>query len=191
MVTLTGPDRHSPLPSHVASRTVEHATVREVLMGAQDNFTNVLAVVLGVAIGSGRADFVALAGLSAGVAEAVSMGGVLYNSTRAEHQLERLHGDPESGPLGADRLAPAMSGLVTFVAALFAGLAPLVPFLVLPISGALPLTLVISTAGLFVLGSVTGRLVGERWWREGIRLLAVAGIAALCAALIGSVLQVD
>jgi hypothetical protein len=47
---------------------VERATLREVLMGAQDNLTNVLAVVLGVAIGAGRSDLVALAGLAAGVA---------------------------------------------------------------------------------------------------------------------------
>src|SRR5512142_247682 len=56
-------------------RSVERALLREVLMGAQDNLTNVLAVVLGVAVGAGRADMVALAGLAAGIAEAISMGG--------------------------------------------------------------------------------------------------------------------
>ena len=59
-------------------------------MGAQDNLTNVLAVMLGVSIGSGRASMVALACLSAAVAEAVSMGGVLYTSTRAEYSLDDL-----------------------------------------------------------------------------------------------------
>ena len=48
---------------------LERATVREVLMGAQDNLTNVLAVTLGVTIGAGRADLVALAGTAAAVAE--------------------------------------------------------------------------------------------------------------------------
>src|SRR5512146_2724290 len=71
----------------VSTQVLEQATVREILMGAQDNLTNVLAVVLGVTIGAGRADFVALAGLSAGIAESVSMGGVLYNATRAEQQM--------------------------------------------------------------------------------------------------------
>lgn len=53
------------LPSAPDARTavIERATVREILMGAQDNLTTVLAVTLGVAIGSGRADLVALAGL--------------------------------------------------------------------------------------------------------------------------------
>jgi len=43
-----------------STKVLQRATVREILMGAQDNLTNVLAVVLGVAIGAGRADLVAL-----------------------------------------------------------------------------------------------------------------------------------
>jgi len=76
-----------------AARATPHAptgvqrSVREILMGAQDNLTNVLAVVLGVSIGSGEMRTVALAGLAAGVAEAISMGGVLYTSTRAAQDL--------------------------------------------------------------------------------------------------------
>ena len=94
---------------HVAvPRIIERAAVREILMGAQDNLTNVLAVMLGVSIGSGRSDLVALACISSAVAEAVSMGGVLYSSTRAGNNHERrVHGDqPKSSeaypePIGA------------------------------------------------------------------------------------------
>lgn len=39
--------------------------LREIVMGSQDNLTNVLAVVLGVAIGSGQTATVAVAGLAA------------------------------------------------------------------------------------------------------------------------------
>jgi VIT1/CCC1 family predicted Fe2+/Mn2+ transporter len=161
---------------------IERAAVREILMGAQDNLTNVLAVVLGVTIGSGRADFIALAGLSAGIAEAISMGGVLYNSTRAE---ERMRGD-------SDRrgLAPVMSGVVTFAAALVAGLVPLLPFAFLAVQPAVIVSLAASTVGLFLLGSMTGRMAGASWLSEGIRLVLVAGLAALAAAVIGATLHV-
>jgi len=163
-------------------RYVERATVREVLMGAQDNLTNVLAVVLGVTIGTGRADFVALAGLSAGIAEAISMGGVLYNSTRAELRFTR--DDAEARP------APVMSGLITFAAALVAGLIPLIPFILLPVGLAVIVSLGASIFGLFVLGSLTGRISGDAWIAEGVRLVIVAGLAAAAAALIGVFLQV-
>lgn len=158
-------------------------------MGAQDNLTNVLAVVLGVTIGTGRADFVALAGLSAGIAEAISMGGVLYNSTRAEERLSRSN-DPATAARPETHLAPVASGLVTFLAGLVAGLLPLVPFAFLPVSSAIWASLVVSIGGLFLLGSITGRLAGDGWAREGARLVVIAGLAALAAALLGAAFHV-
>jgi VIT1/CCC1 family predicted Fe2+/Mn2+ transporter len=171
---------------------LERTTVREVLMGAQDNLTNVLAVVLGVAIGSGRADLIALAGLSAAIAEAVSMGGVLYSATRADQGRERLaRRDGEDQPAATTPLSPALSGLTTFAAAMLAGIVPLLPFIVLPVAPAAFLSVGISLAALFGLGAVTGRISGNVWWRDGVRLITVAGLAALAAALVGSLLQVE
>jgi predicted membrane protein (TIGR00267 family) len=184
-------------PTAVAGRAwrliLERATVREVLMGAQDNLTNVLAVVLGVTIGSGRADFIALAGLSAGIAEAVSMGGVLYNATRAELRLEARATASAARPSAEPdvRLRPVLSGLVTFAAALAAGLIPLAPFAVLPVYTAVVVSLLLSIGGLFTLGALTGRLGGDRWWREGLRLVAVASVAAVAAAAVGAIIQVS
>lgn len=173
---------------------IEHAALREVLMGAQDNLTNVLAVALGVTVGAGRADLVALAGLAAACAEAVSMGGVLYTSTRAELGLDALERSgtttrTEAGP--ARRLAPAQSGFITFVAALLGGLVPLLPFVLLPLSMAVATSIIVSVAALFALGSWTGRIAGHIWWQDGLRLLAVAGTAALVAAIVGTVLRIE
>lgn len=157
-------------------------------MGAQDNLTNVLAVVLGVAVGAGRADLVALAGTSAALAEAISMGGVLYSATRAS-DLHLVRGRDDT-PVQPAHLQPMASGLVTFVAALLAGLLPLVPFAVLPLEAAVAVAVVVSLTALFVLGSWTGQVGGAAWWREGVRLLIVGGLAAVAAALVGTVLRV-
>lgn len=158
-------------------------------MGAQDNLTNVLAVVLGVTIGTGRADFVALAGLSAGLAEAISMGGVLYNSTRAEERLERTRNPQAKRP--ENHLTPLASGVVTFLAGLVAGLVPLAPFAFLPVSSAIFASLALSVAGLFLLGSTTSRFAGDAWFREGVRLVLVAGLAAVSAAVLGALFHVS
>ena len=169
----------------VGDETVLH----EVLMGAQDNLTNVLAVVLGVAVGAGRGELVALAGASAAVAEAISMGGVLYSATRAS----RLPLGPDGGstdrrPVG---LGPIASGVVTFAAALVAGALPLLPFAVLPLPAAVIASAVVSLSALFGLGSWTGRTGGAVWWRDGLRLLLVGSAAALAAAAVGAVLRVE
>lgn len=190
MATLSAVDRSSS-PEQVRRRAiVERATVREVLMGAQDNLTNVLAVVLGVTIGAGRAELVALAGTAAAVAEAISMGGVLYTSTRAERDLDARRGaiaDDATRP----RLGPAGAAVVTGLAALAGGLLPLLPFLVLPLGRAVVASLLLSTAALFALGSATASVTQRPWWRDGIRLVLIAGSAALAAALVGALLHVD
>jgi VIT1/CCC1 family predicted Fe2+/Mn2+ transporter len=179
-------------PTTKAARrsTIEHATVREVLMGAQDNLTNVLAVMLGVSIGSGRADLVALAGVSAAVAEAVSMGGVLYSSTRAEAALTAREGIDVSEATRVG-LRPFASGFVTFAAALVGGLLPLAAFLVLPLPSAVVASVGVSVVALFLLGLAIGRISGSVPWRDGIRLVLVASVAALAAAAIGATMTVD
>jgi VIT1/CCC1 family predicted Fe2+/Mn2+ transporter len=156
--------------------------LREIIMGAQDNLTNVLAVVLGVAIGSGETSTVALAGVSAGLAEAISMGGVLYNATKAERDLAIRAGET------FDK-RPARAGVVTALAALVAAAIPLAPFALLPLGAAMIVAAVLSLSALFAIGVWTGGVTGDEWWRSGARFLAVGGLAALAAAVVGLVLE--
>jgi VIT1/CCC1 family predicted Fe2+/Mn2+ transporter len=156
--------------------------LREIIMGAQDNLTNVLAVVLGVAIGSGETSTVALAGVSAGIAEAISMGGVLYNATKAERDLAIRTG-------GSFDKRPVRAGLVTALAALGAAAVPLTPFALLPLGAAMVVAAVLSLSALFAVGVWTGGVTGDAWWRSGVRFLAVGGLAALAAAAVGLVLE--
>jgi VIT1/CCC1 family predicted Fe2+/Mn2+ transporter len=171
-------------PSRIRRRTLGAGHLREIVMGAQDNLTNVLAVVLGVAIGSGDASTVGLAGLAAGLAEAISMAGVLYTSTRAERDLASAAG-------GSFAKRPAVAAAATFTAALLAAIVPLWPFAVLPLGTAMAVTTALSLGALFALGSWTGRITGDRRWRSGVRFLAIGGAAAAAAALVGTVLETN
>ncbi len=159
-------------------------SMREVIMGAQDNLTNVLAVVLGVAIGSGDVSTVALAGLAAGVAEAISMGGVLFTATKAEADLAGARGQ-----VGSKR--PLLAAAVTFVAALVAALIPLAPFAVLPLGSAMVAAGCLSLVALFAIGAWTGGITGDAWWRSGTRFITIGGLAALASALVGVALKTN
>jgi VIT1/CCC1 family predicted Fe2+/Mn2+ transporter len=161
--------------------------LREIILGAQDNLINVLATVLGVAIGSGSTKIVALAGLASGIAEAISMGGVLYTSTSAERDLFRRTN-------GADAPAsslkdPLRAAVVTFVAALFAAAIPLTPFAFLSIRRAMAGAAVLSVVALFALGGYKGGVTGRSWWRDGVQFVAVGSLATLASALVGAVLK--
>ena len=81
--------------------------------------------------------------------------------------------------------------MTTFAAALIGGLVPLVPFAFLPLGAAVVASVAISVVALFVLGSWTGTISGAVWWRDGLRLLIVAGVASIAAAAVGIFLRVD
>jgi len=167
--------------------------LREVILGAQDNLTNVLATVLGVAIGSGKASIVALAGLSSGVAEAISMGGVLYTSTRAELDLRASgkegDGPPEDRSREPGCADPLRAALVCFAAAAIAAVIPLAPFAVLSIRPAMVACVLLSGACLFALGGWKGAVTRRPWWRDGLQLVLIGTLAAVASALIGAALR--
>ncbi len=158
--------------------------MREIILGAQDNLINVLATVLGVAIGSGSKQMVALAGLASGVAEAISMGGVLYTSTSAERDL-----------CGVQQISlpftkqPLRAAVVTFLAAAAAGLIPLAPFAFLRVAPAMATSILLSVGALFGLGGWKARLTRRSGWLDGIKFVAIGGIAAVASALIGAALR--
>jgi len=166
--------------------------LREVILGAQDNLTNVLATVLGVAIGSGKVSMVALAGMSSGVAEAISMGGVLYTSTRAELDLRtsaEKNGPPKEYWRRAECSDPLRAALVCFAAAAIAAVIPLAPFAVLPIHAAMVACVLLSGACLFALGGWKGAVTRRPWWKDGLQIVLIGTLAAVASALIGAALK--
>jgi VIT1/CCC1 family predicted Fe2+/Mn2+ transporter len=165
------------------------ADLREIILGAQDNLINVLATVLGVAIGSGNTRIVALAGLASGIAEAISMGGVLYTSTCAERDLQRRAN--ANGAPGASLKDPFRAAVVTFVAALLAAAIPLAPFAFLSIRRAMLVAAALSVVALFGLGGYKGGVTGRPWWRDGIQFVAIGSLAAVASALVGAALKTN
>lgn len=169
-----------------AEPTAAERNLREILMGAQDNLTNVLAIVLGVALGSGEVRTVALAGMAAGLAEAISMGGVLYTSTTAERDLARRAGS-SAGVIG--RSSAAKAGVVTFLAAVVAAVVPLIPFVVLDLEHGMLASAIVSVGALFALGAWKGHVTGRPWWRDGLQVVGIGATAALAAAAIGGLFR--
>jgi vacuolar iron transporter family protein len=174
-----------PTAQPEASAPRGSGSMREIIMGAQDNLTTVLAVVLGVAIGSGEVRTVALAGMAAGVAEAISMAGVLYTATRAERDLAHSQGLAANGTLKD----PIVAAVVTFGAAVVAAAIPLGPFAVLPLQPAAVAAAVLSVAALFALGFWTGGVTQKSRWGAGARFVLIGGLAALGSALVGTALH--
>lgn len=80
---------------------------------------------------------------------------------------------------------PLGNAIVMGVAYVAGGLIPVLPYLTLPIAKAMPISIGGTLLALFLFGGLKGRIVKQSWWRSGLEMLAVAGVAALAGFLIG------
>ena len=80
------------------------------------------------------------------------------------------------------------AALATFSAFGFCGLVPLIPFL-LGLNHPFTVSVILTGAVFFIIGSVKSRWSTVSWWRSGISTLAVGGIAASLAYAVGVFLK--
>lgn len=93
-----------------------------------------------------------------------------------------------------DERRPILSALATFVSFLIAGSVPLLVYLVnlfTPVAPevSFPVSLALSGLALFVLGAAKVFVTARNWFRSGIEMLAVGGLAAGVAYLVGFLLR--
>lgn len=118
-----------------------------------------------------------------------------YTDQEIEIVAKRLLSDPrllledmahkELGICPATMEEPLGNAVVMGVSYVIGGSVPVVPYLVLPIAAAMPLSIGATLLALFLFGGLKGRIVKQRWWRSGLEMLGIAGVAALAGLLIG------
>jgi VIT1/CCC1 family predicted Fe2+/Mn2+ transporter len=84
--------------------------------------------------------------------------------------------------------SPWLAASTTFSAFAICGLVPLVPFL-MRIPNAFPVSIAMTGAVFFAIGSIKSRWSTVGWWRSGLSTLFVGGIAAVLAYLVGLLLR--
>lgn len=84
--------------------------------------------------------------------------------------------------------SPWFAALSTFSAFAVCGLVPLVPFL-LGLSNAFALSILLTAAVFFVIGSIKSRWSTVSWWRSGLSTLFVGGFAAALSYAVGLFLR--
>ena len=118
-----------------------------------------------------------------------------YQDAEIEIIAKRLMADPkllledmahkELGISTESLEEPLSNALVMGVSYVLGGLCPVVPYLVLPMHLAMPISVGGTLTLLFLFGGLKGWVVKQPWWRSGFEMLSVAGVAALAGFLIG------
>ncbi|MBO6899290.1 MAG: VIT1/CCC1 transporter family protein [Shimia sp.] len=94
----------------------------------------------------------------------------------------------EYGLAGVDP-HPQRAAMATFLAFLFAGLVPLLPFL-FGLEDAFRISAVLTGVTFFVIGAMKAKWSLDPWWRSGLETLAIGGVAAGIAYGVGSLFNV-
>jgi len=81
---------------------------------------------------------------------------------------------------------PLQGGISMFFSYIIGGSIPILPYFFFPISLAIVLSIGITLLGLFILGCVTTKFTKRRWWKAGLEMFFIAGIAALVGYIVGT-----
>jgi VIT1/CCC1 family predicted Fe2+/Mn2+ transporter len=107
--------------------------------------------------------------LAADMADAASQNKTLFLQEMAYRELKLIPDNFEE---------PFRNGVVMGVMYIIGGAIPLLPYLLLPVGTAIVVSIVITCLGLFAVGALTTKFSHRLWWRAGLEMLALAGIAA-------------
>jgi len=78
-----------------------------------------------------------------------------------------------------------LGGVFMFFAYIIGGSIPIFPYLFFPISSAIILSIGATLFGLFILGSMTTKFTKRKWWKAGLEMLSLAGMATLVGYVVG------
>lgn len=81
---------------------------------------------------------------------------------------------------------PLKNGFVMLGSYIVGGLVPLLPYFLLPDPiKTIPLSISVTLVGLFALGAYTTKFSLRSWWKGGLEMLALAGLAGFVGYLVG------
>ena len=159
---------------------VKREYLQSAMFGFNDALVSTTGVIVGIATGTNNKSVVLLAGVVTILVEALSMGSGQYLSSKSAHELDK-----------ADSFrVPAISGVIMFWAYFIAGLVPLVPIILFPVSTGRNVAIVASLVGLIVLGYAKGKIVKVSPLRSALEVFIIGGLATVIGIVVGNLLSV-
>ncbi len=161
--------------------------IREVIFGVEDGAIGNLGLVVGMAQALAPNKLILLAGIATMFAQAISMFAGNYLSIKSEKEyFEVKSKSREYGKAYSKHKNPFISSVVMGLSVIVGAVIPLLAFLIWESQQGIMPAVIITLLGLFVLGAVKTRYTLRNWFRSGMEVVMVGGIAALVGYGIGS-----
>lgn len=160
---------------HPSKQKLTSGYVRSSFFGIEDSLVSTTGLIAGISVGTHEVEFILLASFVAVAVEAISMAAGEFLSEETEQGMTRSR----------RKSSPIIGGIIMLFSYFAAGMVPILPILLFPISYAVYLSIAAALAGLFFLGLVKGALTRRDMIRSGIQVLVVGGLAAMIGAAVG------
>ena len=141
--------------------------IGDLISGANDGIITTFAVVAGVTGGNLSTRAILIVGAANLFADGLSMGVGNYLSIRSHESARAAQDLPEQ------EAAPARHGVATMLAFVAAGALPLIPYVVGPVDSRFLLSILVTFAALFTVGSLRSFVTVYHWWRAGLEMLVL------------------
>lgn len=115
---------------------------------------------------------------------------VFKNITKTDENWAHWMVKEELGILEEETTNATQHGIATFIAFIFAGLIPLLPYLIGVLESSRFILSILATAiVLFASGALRSKVYPKPWWKTGLEMLLVGSVAAIAAYAIGVLLE--
>lgn len=81
--------------------------------------------------------------------------------------------------------SPGKNGIAMLFSYILGGFVPLTAYFLLPVKTAIPISIIVTLIGLFLVGAWTTKYSKRSWWKAGLEMLMLAGIAGFVGYYIG------
>ena len=164
---------------HYVRRIDAEIYLRNFVFGVEDSLVSTVGLITGIAVAGVTRQTIFMTGMVLVFVESFSMA---VGSFLSEYSVEELETRKEV-PVGK----PLLGSTVMFFSYFFAGLIPIIPY-VLPINFWLTrLSILLTLGSLFLLGVASGRFLNIHPIRQGTRMIIMGGAAIFVGVVIGKI----
>mgnify|MGYP001566835568 CR=1 FL=1 len=150
---------------------------RNFIFGVEDSLVSTVGLLSGIASAQVPKNTIFITGVILILVEAISMAAGSFLSEYSTEDLEAHHEvSPRKSIIG---------GITMFFSYLIAGVIPLLPYLFLEVSIALPASIIATIISLFVLGLFSAKISHTPILKSAIRMLVIAELAILVGMIVG------
>ncbi len=153
-------------------------TIRDAIFGALDGNISTLAVVAGVSGATSNNFIVLVAGASAMLAEALSMGFSSFLSTKVKKDITRLYKKRSDEK-------PLKDAILFWIATMGGGIVPIMPFFFRELANPLLFSVAGSAVFLFLVGGLVSKITKRNFFVSGLEAMATGIIASVITYYVG------